>query len=197
VGALRPAGRGRAVPHVLAGCRVARRPASGDRGRRRLGPCLAAGARGAGRSGAARRSSCRMGGERTLAAPATGRVLRDGASHRGNGCAWTLGPARLARRERRMGPAQPALCINRSRRRLPVRFSGTHRTSSPPPGAGLRSFRGRGPLTTDRLVTTFHASKAQSDPRKVSPMNFSGGSRSIQRLLAARPLLTCWSRGRA
>jgi hypothetical protein len=126
---------------------------------------------------------------------------RGRASCRRNGYAWPMDPARLERGGANLASTQPALCINKSESGQPSDLPGAQRASFP---GGRAPFRGApqpsasgGALTTDRLVTTFHASRAQSGPRKVSPMNFTGGSRSIQRLLAARPLLTCWSRGRA
>jgi hypothetical protein len=51
-------------------------------------------------------------------------------------------------------------------------------------------------MTTGRLVTPFTCLRAQSGPRRLSPMNFSRGSRSTQRLLVARPS-HFGSRGRA
>jgi hypothetical protein len=149
------------------------------------------------RQGAAGGHPVRMGLGWAVAPDARRRRQRDRPTHPGNRCAGPLDPACLDGGTGPMGPAQPPLCINRCRCCPPGRVSGTHRASFFAPGPGLPCIRGRGPLTTDRLVTPFHASRAKSGPRKVSPMNFTGGSRSIQRLLAARPLLTCWSRGRA
>ena len=111
--------------------------------------------------------------------------------------AWPVDSPCLDGQRTTMVAAQPALCVHRSVAGQPGRIPGVQRASIHAPGPAFRSAQGRGPLTTDRLVTPFHASRAQSDPRQVSPMNFSEGSRSIQRLLTARPLLTCWSRGRA
>lgn len=112
--------------------------------------------------------------------------------------AWSMAAAGVVRRDGvGMGTPHAALCINRGLERRPDRVPGPQR----PPSADGGSARpcvppGRGP-TTDRLITTFTHLRAQSRPRRVSPLNFSRGSGSIQRLLWLRGLLTCRSRGRA
>lgn len=158
-------------------------------------------ARGARREGAGGRSPVRVGAGRHVAPGATRWGARGGAAGRGHGHARSLDSAGVERKDGRLEPTDPALCINRSGRGRPGGLPGAQRASfgarRPFFEAASDASRTGSHLTTDRLVTPFHASRAQSGPRKVSPMNFTGGSRSIQRLLAARPLLTCWSRGRA
>ncbi len=172
-----------------------------DRARRRhcsrVGARRVARPRRAPRPGAAGGSPVRMVAGWAVAPDQGRRPLRNRVAHWGHRHAWPLDPAGLDRRDGALAPAQPPLRINRSGGGQPGGFPDAQRASLHPSGPAFRTQRGRGPLTTDRLVTPFHASRAQSGPRKVSPMNFTGGSRSIQRLLAARPLLTCWSRGRA
>ena len=167
-----------------------------DRRGRRPGSGLAGGACGAGRKGAARRAPVRLGARRGMAPRAAGWRARDRLSDRRHCHAWPLDPTGLDRRRWALAPPRPPVCINRSLGRQPGGFPDAQRASLSPGRPAFRTERGFGPLTTDRLITPFHASRAQSGPRKVSPMNFSGGSRSIQRLLTVRPLLTCWSRGR-
>lgn len=203
--ALRSRGCGRAVLQLVAIFRMAGRSDPAARGRRRGSARLAAGAGCTRGEGAARGESGGMGRRRAMAPHATRRTRRVSASRRSHRYAWPMAAAGLDRRCEGGAPslaaAQPALCINKCSRGPSGGLPGTHWALVLVGRAGFPGRRGAcrpgGPLTTDRLVTTFHASKAQSDPRKVSPMNFSRGSRSIQRLLAARPLLTCWSRGRA
>ncbi len=89
------------------------------------------------------------------------------------GCCWP--PDGLADRGRwsRLAPPSYALIdvAEAGRPAFPVAH-GASRVL----GSRDRSASGAGgPLTTDRLVTPFHASRAQSGPRKVSPMNFSEG----------------------
>lgn len=193
MGTVRPVSCRRAVLQLHARPRM-----EADRAGRRGCACLTAQPRHVPCEGAVGGSPFRMEAGRGMGADTARWPDRDRPSH-GRYCnARPLGPACLdSRGGRPLAATRPSLCINRSRRGRSGGVSGTHRASFPVEGPGLRRFRGRGPLTTDRLVTPFHASRAQSGPRKVSPMNFSRGSRSIQRLLAARPLLTCWSRGRA
>jgi hypothetical protein len=157
-------------------------------------PDRACGALGQGSAG---RSPLRMARGRGMATHTARRSVRDRQPDCRHRHAWPMDSPCLDGRCGPMAAAQPALCINERVAGQPGRISGAQRAFIHARGPASRSVQGRGPLTTDRLVTPFHASRAQSGPRKVSPMNFSEGSRSIQRLLTARPLLTCWSRGRA
>jgi hypothetical protein len=166
-----------------------------------VGARLVAGAGGVARSGAVCSPPVRVVEHGSMATRSARRALRGSAVGRSHGHARALDPAGVDCGVTTLEPRQPALCINRSEQRRPGTLPGAKRAAEPlrwPPFRVARvALRTGGPLTTDRLVTPFHASRAQSGPRKVSPMNFTRGSRSIQRLLAARPLLTCWSRGRA
>lgn len=189
------------------GCAVLQlRPPSSmasDRTGRRSGVGLATRTRRALREGADGGPPRRMGIGRAVAPDSTQRAPRSRMSRRGHGHARSVDLAGVdcGVESATLEPVPAALCINRSGRGRPRSLPDAQRTSGAARTAPLRSRSAAtgtgGPLTTDRLITPFHASRAQSDPRKVSPMNFIGSSRSIQRLLAARPLLTCWSRGRA
>jgi len=196
VGALRRARGGSVVLQLHAAPGMA-----GDRRVGRGGACVVARRRHPLGSGCIGGAPLRVDRRRGVAPRATRWGVRNGPPHRCHGHAGSLDPARLERWPPAWAPTEPALCINRSESRGSSSVPGAERASftagSPADRTRRGAYRTGGPLTTDRLVTPFHASRAQSGPRKVSPMNFTGGSRSIQRLLAARPLLTCWSRGRA
>jgi hypothetical protein len=116
----------------------------------------------------------------------------------GHGLAWPVASYGLGRTgETRAGTPAPALCINRGLESRSDRRQDAH--GPPSPGRHPRfpcGQSGSAPIT-DRLVTPFTRLRAQSGPRKLSPLNFSRGSGSIQRLLWLCGLLTCRSRGRA
>jgi hypothetical protein len=151
------------------------------------------------RERAARRLSLRMDGGRGLAPRAPRWHATARLSHGRHGYAWALDSAGLVGRAVGEGVGSPAVRLDRRGRGGSCGVSGAPGPSDPhgradrhpfcTPAAGNR-------MTTDRLVTPFHAFRAQSGPRKVSPLNFSGRSESIQRLCAARPS-DLWSRGRA
>jgi hypothetical protein len=121
---------------------------------------------------------------------------RDAAG--GHGLAWPVASYGLVRTgETGVGSPGPALCINRGLEPRSDPRQNAH--GSPSPGRLPRfpcGQSGSAPIT-DRLVTPFTRLRAQSGPRKLSPLNFSRGSGSIQRLLWLCGLLTCRSRGRA
>jgi hypothetical protein len=142
--------------------------------------------------------SVRMGWGWHVAPPTSGWESRACLSCPRNGYARPMDPPDLVRERPPLASALPALCTNRGERRRPRGVPGAQGTACRQglPGLpGLRTGTG-GPLTTDRLITPFRCLRAQSGPRKLSPMNFRGGSRSIQRLLNARPS-DFRSRGRA
>lgn len=110
---------------------------------------------------------------------------RDAA--RGNVYAWSVAPYGLVRTGQRASVRMgPAICIPGGLGRRPDGVPGAQgpapvrgRASGPsvPPGSGS---------TTDRLITPFTRLRAQSGSRRVSPLNFTWGSGSIQRLLWLR-----------
>ena len=168
--------------------------------RARLRARLVAGAGHPVRQGAHGHPSFRMRARRPVASRARGWNAGDRMPGRQLGYAWAVDPARLDRGKRPVAARVPALCINRGEPGRPGSLSGAQRatfhtgfpgflTAAGPAGPG-------GSMTTDRLVTPFMCLRAQSGPRMLSPMNFSRGSRSTQRLLVARPS-DFRSRGRA
>jgi hypothetical protein len=167
---------------------------------------LRRGARLAGRPGAAVRRgqadypAIRVEGRRGVVPGAGGRGAGERPADGRHVHAWPLDSAGLGRGWAGLARRLPALCINRCVGGRPGSLSGAPGASRPRGLAvGMTQFaaiRAGGHPATDRLVTPFNAFKAQSGPRKVSPMNFTGGSRSIQRLMTARPS-DFGSRGRA
>jgi hypothetical protein len=203
VGAVRVADGSRPVLHLLTTSPVAlacRGLCRGDR--------LACRPDAAVRSREAGGPSIRVAARRAMVSGARGRRRGGGSSDRCNGHAWPLDSPGLDRGRVRVASTQPALCINRCVRGGPGSLSGTQGATfayamalriKPRNGPFNEQFLGiqaGRPVATDRLVTPFNAFKAQSGPREVSPMNFTRGSRSIQRLMTARPS-DFGSRGRA
>lgn len=149
------------------------------------------------------RAACRteflLDGGRALASGTSGRSVRGRPTGPGYRHAWTLAAAGLDGGRVRPALAPPALCPDRC---FQCRDDHFPEAPGPSPARGPRGRTGAVRLsagsrvTTDRLVTPFHGLSAQSGPREVSPLNFIRGSRSIQRLWAARPS-DFGSRGRA
>ncbi len=204
MGAVRVADGCRAVLHILISSSGASPPVARDRRGLRRGDRLA------GRPGAAVRwreaggPAIGVAGRGAVVSGARGWGAGGGSSDRRNGHARPLDPAGLERGRVWLESALPALCINRCVRGRPRSLSGAQGASlahamAPrmiPPRTRFPGIRAGRAVPTDRLVTPFNAFKAQSGPREVSPMNFTRGSRSIQRLMTARPS-DFGSRGRA
>ena len=142
----------------------------------------------------------RMDVRRPVATRASGRHSGNRKAGRSDGGAGPVDPACLDRGGRPLAAGLPTLCINRVEPGRANRLSRAQRaafdtgmprflTAAGPAGPGSA-------MTTDRLITPFMCLRAQSAPRRLSPMNFSRGSRSTQRLLIARPS-DFGSRGRA
>jgi hypothetical protein len=142
----------------------------------------------------------RMDVRRPVATRASGRHSGNRKAGRSDGGAGPVDPARMDRGWRPLAAGLPTLCINRVEPGRANRLSRAQRaafdtgmprflTAAGPAGPGSA-------MTTDRLITPFMCLRAQSAPRRLSPMNFSRGSRSTQRLLIARPS-DFGSRGRA
>jgi hypothetical protein len=149
-------------------------------------------AAGSGRKGSA---PFRVGVRRAVVARMPGGGKAAGNAARGHGHAGTLASYGLVRTGE--AGAGPALCLDRcleSRRTPRPRAQGA---SCAGRWQGFPCDQSGSAPITDRLVTPFTRLRAQSGPRRVSPLNFSRGSGSIHRLSWLRGLLTCRSRGRA
>jgi hypothetical protein len=150
------------------------------------------------RVGSAGSGTLRLGAGRAVVARVSGRRSAPRHVARVYGHAWSVAPYGLVRTGRtRKGTPPPALCIYRGLGDRQDRLPGPQRPPSDGGRAGCPCVQRGRAHTTDRLITPFPFLWAQSGPRRVSPLNFSRGSGSIQRLLWLRGLLTCRSRGRA
>lgn len=138
-------------------------------------------------AGAGVRAPLRMGSGRAVVAGRSGRQQTSRNTAWIHSHAWSVASYGVVRTGRvRAGIEQPSLCIYKCLGRRPNGLPGPQGASSGVRRQGWPCVQpGRGP-TTDRLITPFTRLRAQSGPRRVSPLNFSRGSGSIQRLLWLR-----------